>query len=275
MGFLSKIISLLCKREDPAESGALALLHDLEGKGLSHEEAKETVTYMFLKESQKLKNKKAVEKKAQDNGGINDEDIKSVDNDWLKRFFGITEDISDEKMQDLWAHILAGEAKKPKSFSMRTLDSLRLLSSEEAKLFADAVQYVCFDSLLIVDTEFGISFIDQMVLADAQLILSEELTYTVKVKPNNQSPLKLDNKYILMLVNYSPNEIIVQFSIRKLTKVGRELLPLIERKVNYELYDYVASKIKKAGVKEIKLHKLLSSNHNGIISYVKQPEKEY
>lgn len=261
--------------EAPAEAGTVTLLHELEEKGLSYDEAKETVTYMFLKGSEKLKNKKAVEQKAQVNDGLNDEDIKNVNSDWLKHFFGITEDISDDKMQDLWAHILAGEAKKPKSFSLRTLDALRLISSDEAQLFADAVKYVCFDNLLIVDTQFGISFAEQMVLADAQLVLSEDLTYTVTSKPNKREPLKLDSKYILMLTNNSPNEIKVQFSIRKLTKVGTELLPLVERKENYELYDYVASKIKKTGVAEVKLHKLLSSNSNGILTYVTQPEKEY
>lgn len=275
MGFLSKIKSYFGKKEDPAEPGTVALLRELEEKGLSHDEAKETVTYMFLKGSEKLKNKKAVEQKAQINDGINDEDIKNVNSDWLKHFFGITEDISDEKMQDLWAHILAGEAKKPKSFSLRTLDALRLISSDEAKLFSDAIKYVCFKNLLIADPDYGISFEVQMVLADAQLILSEDLTYTVSSKPNKQEPLKLDSNYILMLTNSSPNEIKVQFSIRKLTKVGTELLPLIEQEANYELYDYVASKIKKAGVAEVKLHKLISSNTNGFLTYVIQPEKEY
>lgn len=275
MGFLSKIKSYFGKKEDPTEAGTVALLCELEEKGLSRDESKETVTYMFMKESEKLKNKKAVEQKAQVNDGINEEDIKNVNSDWLKHFFGITEDISDEKMQDLWAHILAGEAKKPKSFSLRTLDALRLISSDEAKLFADAVKYVCFDNILVADTDFGLSFANQMVLADAQLILSEDLSYTIKVKPQNKSSLKIDTKYILMLTNNSPNEINVQFSIRKLTKVGSELLPLIGQKENYELYDYLASKIKKAGVAEVKLHKLLSSNSNSVLTYVTHPEKEY
>lgn len=255
MGFLSIIKSILGKGKDSTESGAVELLHDLEEKGLSHDEAKETVVYMFMKESKKLKNKKAVEQKAHDKGGIKDEDIKNIDNDWLNRFFGITEDISNEKMQDLWAQILAGEAKNPNSYSLRTLDALRLLSSEEAKSFADAVQYVCFDNLLISDKEFGLTFENQMRLADAQLILSEELTYTVTVKSNNQEPIIIDSNYILMLNNKSSNDIKTRFSIRKLTKVGTELLPLVERKVNYELYDYVASKLKKAGLAEVKLHK--------------------
>ena len=74
MGFLSIIKSILGKGKDSTESGAVELLHDLEEKGLSHDEAKETVVYMFMKESKKLKNKKAVEQKAHDNETIAKED---------------------------------------------------------------------------------------------------------------------------------------------------------------------------------------------------------
>ena len=58
-----------------------------------------------------------------------------VDEDWTTRFFNIAEDISNEEMQALWGRILAGEIKKPKSYSLRTLELLKNLSKEEAECF--------------------------------------------------------------------------------------------------------------------------------------------
>jgi hypothetical protein len=58
-----------------------------------------------------------------------------VSEDWTSRFFNYAEDISNEEMQGIWGRILAGEIKKPKSYSLRALDILRNLSTEEAEIF--------------------------------------------------------------------------------------------------------------------------------------------
>jgi hypothetical protein len=39
--------------------------------------------------------------------------------DWVMRFFSGAQDISSDQMKDLWGRILAGEIKKPGSFSLR------------------------------------------------------------------------------------------------------------------------------------------------------------
>ena len=65
-----------------------------------------------------------------------------VDKDWTARFINIVEDISDEQMQYLWGKILAGEVKRPKSFSLHTLEVLKNLSKEEADLFAKAAHFI-------------------------------------------------------------------------------------------------------------------------------------
>lgn len=43
-------------------------------------------------------------------------------------------------MQDIWARILAGEIKQPKSFSLRTLNLVRNLSKADAEVFAKAAK---------------------------------------------------------------------------------------------------------------------------------------
>jgi len=58
-----------------------------------------------------------------------------VNQDWTTRFFDYAEDISNIEMQELWGKILAGEIKQPKSYSLRTLDIIRNLSEDEARVF--------------------------------------------------------------------------------------------------------------------------------------------
>lgn len=54
---------------------------------------------------------------------------KAVNEYWSTRFFRIVEDVSDEDMQALWGQILAGEVKEPGTYSLRTLEILKNLSS--------------------------------------------------------------------------------------------------------------------------------------------------
>ena len=42
-----------------------------------------------------------------------------AEQDWVYRFFGECQDVSDEQMQQLWASILAGEVATPGSFGLR------------------------------------------------------------------------------------------------------------------------------------------------------------
>jgi Protein of unknown function (DUF2806) len=44
-----------------------------------------------------------------------------VDDDWLNVFERYAEDASSERLRDTWARVLAGEIRKPKSFSLITL----------------------------------------------------------------------------------------------------------------------------------------------------------
>ena len=66
----------------------------------------------------------------------------SVDDDWITRFLGIIKDINNEEMQYVWGKILAGEIKRPGSFSLRTLETIRNLSQDEAKTFQKIVPLI-------------------------------------------------------------------------------------------------------------------------------------
>ena len=57
------------------------------------------------------------------------------DHDWTARFFNYVQDVSSDEMQLLWAKVLAGEADRPGSTSIRTLTILRDLDKRTAAIF--------------------------------------------------------------------------------------------------------------------------------------------
>lgn len=56
------------------------------------------------------------------------------DEDWIAKFFSSAQDISSEQMQNLWGRILAGEIKKPGTYSLRTLEFVKNISKSDASL---------------------------------------------------------------------------------------------------------------------------------------------
>nr|WP_306458270.1 DUF2806 domain-containing protein [Pseudomonas viridiflava] len=58
-----------------------------------------------------------------------------VDEDWIVNFFNLGQDIGNPQMQKIWSRLLAGEVAKPGSFESRTVQAVKSLSVDDAKLF--------------------------------------------------------------------------------------------------------------------------------------------
>lgn len=74
-------------------------------------------------------------------------DPHAIDNDWIVKFFDICRLVSDDKMQDLWASVLAGEANCTGSYSPKTLTTLASMNQKVATLFNT------FCSLCVINLE--------------------------------------------------------------------------------------------------------------------------
>lgn len=118
---------------------------------------------------------------------------KNIDSDWLDMFARISEQKSNEDIQLFLAKILAGEIRKPGSFSPQSINLLALLSQEIAQLF----QRFCDISFsfhnakdltfVIVEpfghpgtnsmTPFGFSYTNLTKLQDAGLIQHDLTAY--------------------------------------------------------------------------------------------------
>lgn len=120
------------RRKAKAEVDASVVLAEGETKIRDIEiRSNERVRY---REIRRQKNIEAITSKAIDSLPDSvSEDL--VDQDWIFQFFDNCQDVSDEKMQSLWAKILAGEVTSPNSYSLRTVNIVKLLQQEDANLF--------------------------------------------------------------------------------------------------------------------------------------------
>lgn len=159
-----------------------------------------------------------------------------VNPDWATRFFDIAQDISDETMQDLWGRILAGEVKRPQSYSLRTLDVLRNITREEAELFEKIAQYVLYDGSYYIYHFSGkteenvlIEYEDVARMIEIGFIQSGSSVtqnYFSNETESNTAYLFYASKYVAF-IEITPEIKKVSFPIYSLTRAGEELYHLI------------------------------------------------
>ncbi|MBW5399576.1 DUF2806 domain-containing protein [Brachyspira pilosicoli] len=166
-----------------------------------------------------------------------------VNKDWSKRFFNIAENISDDYMQELWSRVLAGEIKQPNSFSLRTLETLKNISKEEAELFVKISKFLfysvdkeyCLFNNMTLFGKYDVKFLDILKLMDAGLFISiERLSISISenmiaISNNNYAfQIKSINSIHAFDINNPINN--SQIPIYKVSEAGKEILKLVDEK---------------------------------------------
>lgn len=160
------------------------------------------------------------------------------DSDWTARFFRIAEDITTEQMQALWGKVLAGEVKRPGSFSLRTLDILKNISQKEAETFVRVARIAFFsggkvflpnpDREKFLGDHFGIGFLDLLLLREIGLLAPSDLEFSL-------SPVEEDAQAVFscgstcVLVDRSAGTPKQPVNAVVFTESGRQLIQLAER----------------------------------------------
>lgn len=199
-----------------------------------------------------------------------------VDNDWMARFINSVESVSDDDMQLLWARVLAGEIKKPKSYSLRTLESLKNLSKDEAILFQKLSDYVIIkdDSCFFVN-EDGIEFNGNSVYNNLQdmLVLSEcgitnvtPLLQTTFTYPVGGSDKYYNDNYILMFKNITDKKQQIAIQVFNLTSFGKQLMEIMKKNTSDEFFIAFSKYLKAhyANQFEFALYKIIDKTENEV-----------
>lgn len=201
---------------------------------------------------------------------------KPIDEDWTTRFFNIAEDISNEEMQALWGRILAGEIKKPKTYSLRTLEVLKNLSKTEAEVFlkfaklhiqsSGASFILNFKNEKLLEEKYDLKFNDRLLLEELGFLTANDLQFKLLTTTEQVDNLYFKIGNILISVKKPANQPEQQLQILVFTKIGQELLKLVNDTADLDYAQLLASKIRKDGF-EIKFAYILSELEDGRISH--------
>jgi len=195
------------------------------------------------------------------------------DDDWVARFFTAAQDINTEQMQDLWGRILSGEIKKPGSYSLRTLDFIRNISTEEAKVFekighlafcASKQAFVWAEDKKWLESERGIRDSDHFLLAELGIMYPTDLQLSTFLSDVDETIFRFSDHLLHVLRGGIVDKIDIK--IWKFTGIGLEMLALLSPKFDNEYIGKVA-KIFTNRKGEVTLGVVTADFSDGRISY--------
>ncbi|GET22097.1 DUF2806 domain-containing protein [Prolixibacter denitrificans] len=196
-----------------------------------------------------------------------------VDEDWTTRFFDYAEDISNEEMQEIWARILAGEIKQPRSYSLRTLELIRNLSKDEANTFMKVAKFAIKsgDSHFlfkgkdgkILNEEYNINYGDTALLTEIGLIQPGAfVNYQILQQPQDSQSVFTTDK-IILIAKIKANTPTITMPVDVFSKSGNELLKLVSPNPPFDYLKAIADSIKSDNV-EVKYAYIMAWEGNSI-----------
>ena len=182
--------------------------------------------YLVLEQLQKQKNREAV---GRETARLLSEDMPQdpaePDADWLNVFAAFAEKASSERTQQHWASVLAGEIRKPGSFSLTTLQLLSVIDAALAQILSEARAWIVDDRFIpgLGKLWKGPEYSKLLKLDAVGFLKLGSASYLSKPNPGHAAYLRLGEKQII--VKAATREIPVQSGI--LTGAGKELLQLV------------------------------------------------
>ena len=187
------------------------------------------------------------------------EDI-SLEEDWLNYFEQYAEKASSDRMRDLWARILAGEIRKPQSFSLITLRFLAELDQEIASLFQNVTEHRLQNGLILSPGSKQLR--GELLL---NLIFLEEVGLLQNVSPALNQNMTPDNGVVFWregdyLLRAGAKKNIKLNSIR-ITRVGREITSILPPTDKLSVLEHIANKIENQ-VEWLEIHEIIKEDGN-------------
>ncbi len=175
----------------------------------------------------------------------NEQEVSSepLQDEWINRFFDIAGEISSEDLKTIWSKILAEEIKKPGTCSLRTLEILKNISRDEAKIFNKISNFVIkhhgkfflpYDESLLQIMNINYSDImkmDEASLMNSTIGISDELIFD---ESNKQEVLMYNNKIIFCEAKGNNN---VHLQLFPLTESGKDIFNIIVPVFNEKFFE--------------------------------------
>lgn len=165
-----------------------------------------------------------------------------VDRTWANVYFDSAGYISDLELQELWAKLLAAEIEMPGQTSMRTLEIIRTMSSEEVRLFDKLAEYILnmeddkngvIDYFLLLIPPFfqysGVTFPDILKLVDARILMNtgNDVSVGANLEKGKTKNVYAGDEIAFVLKNATDKNVEVFRPAALLTEAGREVYVLL------------------------------------------------
>lgn len=204
----------------------------------------------------------------------------TVDGDWLRRWRDYAGEVSSEDLQSIWGRLLSGEVKEPGTHSLRTLDLLRNLSTDDANWIATLAPFVLQgfvfrqidnDENTAMDAA-GLHFGALLYLEEIG-ILNGAMSGLSRVWPNmsgiDSYEIMFNIKNHGVLLTHPDVNIKLDMPGFALTRPGTQILQLCDFTANKEYLTEIGLYYKKKGfMAELCELQLLSDGKAGIVANV-------
>lgn len=183
--------------------------------------------------------------------------LPAVDEDWLDVFARHAQEASSERLRLLWARILAGEIRRPKTFSLKTLRFVAELDQTTAQLFEKYVPRIYSVAISVKSPLSGTELQEVMHLQDAGLItgVGGYLTETITLDEHGKAAVPHQGKWLLL---FGTPKAQVRNSIVMLTTTGKEIARLVQRSFNVEAAKVVVELMPKQNLNSVAVGTLIS-----------------
>lgn len=168
-----------------------------------------------------------------------------IDPDWFARWRNNAQDVSREEMQRLWARVLAGEARKPGTFSVHAMDFLARMSIQDAQLLAAVAPFIInnraiFNGAQEILKSKGVN-LDQLLYLEDLGILNGAiglggLNLTLQVIPAGDQAVSFLNYRNLPIIFFGKLDGPKDFTIPVISAsaIGLEIMSLAKVSINLE-----------------------------------------
>lgn len=204
---------------------------------------KRTMSRMEFQELRKQQNIENVIKESynelKDVESVSDE---PVDSDWVSRFFNSVENIGNEEIQKIWGRMLAGEIKSPNTYSFRTMEILKNMTTKEIELFQKLAS-ICIsinnDYFISSNVEilgkFGLIFSDLILLEECGLLSIQELSINPLITENKEKFLSQDRyQSFISLKKIGVRKL--TYNVFRLSKSACQLVDILSIEKNNEYF---------------------------------------
>lgn len=160
-----------------------------------------------------------------------------VDDDWLSEFFEDVKNISNAQIQKVWGKILAGEINNPGSVSLRLVDAVKKITSDEAQCFVTAASLAVqhnhdYVLLNLFNVKEKISQENIFSLEECGFLSGEVLAYTVPLEKQKKEIICYNKEVVMLGENLQQKAKLLTVSCYRFTKLGQQLLNIIQVKAN-------------------------------------------